>query len=77
MQEELFDQQAVAERVAAETLIVDVDGFEGPLDLLLTTVAHAKGGSAQNFCSGSGGSISQFHRKGARDCASNWPQIIW
>lgn len=26
----------VAERVAAEALIVDVDGFEGPLDLLLT-----------------------------------------
>ena len=36
MQEELFDQQSVAERVAAETLIVDVDGFEGPLDLLLS-----------------------------------------
>jgi segregation and condensation protein A len=36
MQEELFDHQAVAERVAAETLIVDVDGFEGPLDLLLS-----------------------------------------
>ena len=35
MQEELFDLQAVAERVVAETLIVDVDGFEGPLDLLL------------------------------------------
>ncbi|MDB4168407.1 segregation/condensation protein A [Planktomarina sp.] len=35
MQEELFDHQAVAERVVAETLIVDVDGFEGPLDLLL------------------------------------------
>lgn len=27
---------AVAERLAAESLIVDVDGFEGPLDLLLT-----------------------------------------
>ncbi|PVA11506.1 segregation/condensation protein A [Pelagivirga sediminicola] len=27
---------AVAERLAAEALIVDVDGFEGPLDLLLT-----------------------------------------
>lgn len=27
---------AVAERVAAETLVVDVDGFEGPLDVLLT-----------------------------------------
>ena len=26
----------VAERVAAESLIVDVEGFEGPLDLLLT-----------------------------------------
>lgn len=25
-----------AERLAAEALIVDVDGFEGPLDLLLT-----------------------------------------
>ena len=29
-------QEAVAERRAAEALIVDVDGFEGPLDLLLT-----------------------------------------
>ena len=28
--------QPVAERLAAEALIVDVDGFEGPLDLLLT-----------------------------------------
>jgi len=36
MQEKLFDHQAVAERVAAETIIVDVDGFEGPLDLLLS-----------------------------------------
>jgi segregation and condensation protein A len=30
----IFDP--VAERLAAEALIVDVDGFEGPLDLLLT-----------------------------------------
>lgn len=36
MQEELFETQSIAERVASETLIVDVDGFEGPLDLLLT-----------------------------------------
>lgn len=28
--------QSVAERLVAEALIVDVDGFEGPLDLLLT-----------------------------------------
>ncbi|MEM8576467.1 MAG: ScpA family protein [Pseudomonadota bacterium] len=30
------DVMSVADRLAAEALIVDVDGFEGPLDLLLT-----------------------------------------
>lgn len=30
------DRGAVSDRLAAEALIVDVDGFEGPLDLLLT-----------------------------------------
>ena len=29
------DKERVADRLAAEALIVDVDGFEGPLDLLL------------------------------------------
>lgn len=29
------DRESVTERLAAEALIVDVDGFEGPLDLLL------------------------------------------
>jgi len=40
MAENTFDDSLhplpVAERLAAEALIVDVDGFEGPLDLLLT-----------------------------------------
>ncbi|MFV0490270.1 MAG: segregation and condensation protein A [Pseudorhodobacter sp.] len=39
MSDEWDDTQgslSVAERLAAEALIVDVDGFEGPLDLLLT-----------------------------------------
>lgn len=36
MHEELFRTDSVAERVASETLIIDVDGYEGPLDLLLT-----------------------------------------
>ncbi|GAW36118.1 segregation and condensation protein A [Roseovarius sp. A-2] len=40
MAEDDFDQgeavMKVADRLAAEALIVDVDGFEGPLDLLLT-----------------------------------------
>ena len=30
------DAQSVSDRLSAEVLIVDVDGFEGPLDLLLT-----------------------------------------
>lgn len=30
------DRVSVADRMAAEALIIDVDGFEGPLDLLLT-----------------------------------------
>ncbi|MFK7880561.1 segregation and condensation protein A [Roseobacter sp.] len=30
------DRPSVSDRLAAEALIVDVDGFEGPLDLLLT-----------------------------------------
>ena len=38
MTEDSFQEDAVAvsERLAAEALIVDVDGFEGPLDVLLT-----------------------------------------
>ena len=36
MSEESILDTSVAERVAAEALIVDVEGFEGPLDLLLT-----------------------------------------
>lgn len=33
---DLFEAQSVRERLEAEALIVDVEGFEGPLDLLLT-----------------------------------------
>ena len=39
MTEDIFEEdqrEVVVARVEAETLIVDVDGFEGPLDLLLT-----------------------------------------
>ena len=34
--------EGVAERLAAEALMVDVDGFEGPLDLLLTLARTQK-----------------------------------
>src|SRR6056297_408277 len=40
MSDDEFEQtgriETVADRMAAESLIIDVDGFEGPLDLLLT-----------------------------------------
>jgi len=38
MAESTFEEDtgSVADRLAAEALIIDVDGFEGPLDLLLT-----------------------------------------
>ncbi len=34
--DQVTEQISVSDRLAAEALIVDVDGFEGPLDLLLT-----------------------------------------
>ena len=38
MAENTFEEDtiSVSDRLAAEALIVDVDGYEGPLDLLLT-----------------------------------------
>jgi segregation and condensation protein A len=42
MPEDFFDPEATAERLAAEALVVDVDGFEGPLDLLLTLARSQK-----------------------------------
>ena len=42
MQEELFEPQTISERMLSETLVVEVDGFEGPLDLLLTLTRTQK-----------------------------------
>lgn len=36
------DEPSVEDRLAAEALIIDVDGFEGPLDLLLTLARTQK-----------------------------------
>jgi segregation and condensation protein A len=40
--EDFFDAEATAGRLAAEALVVDVDGFEGPLDLLLALARTQK-----------------------------------
>ncbi len=45
MAEDLFSEDirnSTAERIKAEALVVDVDGFEGPLDLLLTLARTQK-----------------------------------
>jgi segregation and condensation protein A len=42
MPDDCFDGTATAERLAAEALMVEVDGFEGPLDLLLTLARSQK-----------------------------------
>ena len=42
MPEDFFDAAATAERLAAEALVVDLDGFEGPLDLLLALARSQK-----------------------------------
>jgi segregation and condensation protein A len=40
--EDFFDAGGTVERLAAEALVVDLDGFEGPLDLLLTLARSQK-----------------------------------
>ena len=42
MPEDFFDADSTVARLAAEALAVDVDGFEGPLDLLLTLARSQK-----------------------------------
>jgi segregation and condensation protein A len=42
MPEDFFDSRSTEARLAAEALVVDVDGFEGPLDLLLTLARGQK-----------------------------------
>ena len=42
MPEDFFDAEGTTARLAAEALVVDVDGFEGPLDLLLALARSQK-----------------------------------
>ena len=42
MPDDFFDADSVAARLAAEALVVDLDGYEGPLDVLLTLARSQK-----------------------------------
>ena len=44
-----------------ETMIVDLEGFEGPLDVLLNHGAYAEGRSDVDLDSGAGGSVHYFY----------------
>ena len=42
MPDDFFDAESVAARLAAEALVVELDGYEGPLDVLLTLARSQK-----------------------------------
>ncbi|MFO1141273.1 MAG: ScpA family protein [Amaricoccus sp.] len=42
MPDDFFDAESVTARLAAEALVVDLDGYEGPLDVLLTLARGQK-----------------------------------
>ena len=76
-----FDQGAATDRVGArleaEALIVDVDGWEGPLDLLLTLARTQKVDLLQaSRCWRWPSNISASSRKRA-SCGSSWRPTIW
>ena len=50
-------------------LVVDVEGYEGPLDLAAGAGAAAKGRPAQDFHSGAGRPVPRVHRSGPQDQA--------
>ena len=49
-----------------ETLTLDIDGWEGPIDLLLALARTQKVDLQRDFDPGAGRAISRFHRAGAR-----------
>jgi segregation and condensation protein A len=64
---EEFDTTLTADRGDTEpAMMVDVEGFEGPLDLLLALARQQKGGSCENFDPGAGRPVSHFRRSGAQ-----------
>jgi hypothetical protein len=65
-----------AERLEAEALIVDVDGFEGPLDLLLTLSRTQKVDLRRSRCCNWPSNIWPSSRSRGR-CGSSWRRIIW
>ena len=78
MADDIFeeDRVSVAERLAAEALIIDVDGFEGPLDLLLTLSRTQKVDLRKISFLHLARQYLAFVEK-AKALRLNWQPIIW
>jgi segregation and condensation protein A len=70
------DRLSVSERLATEALIVDVDGFEGPLDLLLTLSRTQKVDLRKISVLQLAEQYLAFVDQGRR-CGSSLRRIIW
>ena len=58
-------------------LVVDVDGYEGPLDLLLTLARQQKVDLAEDFDPGAGRPVSARSSRRRERSASSSPPTIW
>ncbi len=73
-----FDTGRPADLADGEpALVVDVEGYEGPLDLLLDAGAAAEGRPVEDLDPGARRSVSVVHRGGARRSASSLRPTIW
>jgi segregation and condensation protein A len=72
-----FDKSLEADRASTEpAMIVDVEGFEGPLDLLLMLARQQKVDLAKISILALADQYLQFSRR-RENCASSSPPIIW
>ena len=60
-----------------EALIVDLDGFEGPLDVLLALARSPEGRPAQALGDSARRPVPGLRARGAPAGASPWPPTIW
>ncbi len=72
--ERLWSETEADKPTGDPALVVDVAGFEGPLDLLL----HLRATSASTFRASPSSArrpVSRVHRPGARPSGWNWPRV--
>ena len=75
----MVDWGAVRDRQASEALLIDVDGYEGPLDLLLTLARTQKVDLRRKISVlSTGRAVSGLRRsRPANRCGSSWRRITW